>query len=43
MIQIKSYSIISDEIGKFRRPNLFSIPVKNSQNLDFSASQNCNL
>ena len=24
-----SGSIMTDEIGKFRRPNLFSIPVKN--------------
>ena len=35
MVQVKSYSIMTDEIGKFRRPNLFSIPVKNIQNLDF--------
>ena len=26
---------MTDEIGKFRRPNLFSIPVKNIQNLGF--------
>ena len=38
MVQVKSYSIITDEIGKFRRPNLFSIPVENSQDLDFCAA-----
>ena len=34
---------MTDEIGKFFRPNLFSIPVKNTQTLGFWASQNCNL
>ena len=27
-----------NEIGKFHRPNLFSIPIKNPQNLDFHKS-----
>ena len=35
MVQAKSYSIITDEIGKCRRPNLFSIPVENTQNWIF--------
>ena len=35
MVQVKSYSMITDEIGKFCRPNLFSVPVKNIENLDF--------
>ena len=29
-----------DNIGRFHRPNLFSILVKNTQNLDFVARQN---
>ena len=29
---------MTDEIGKFCRPNLLSILVKNTQNLDFCAT-----
>ena len=29
---------MTDEIGKFCRPDLFSIPVKNTQNLGFWAA-----
>ena len=29
-----------DNIGRFHRPNLFSILVKNTQNLDFVTRQN---
>ena len=35
MVQAKSYPIMTVEIGKFRCPNLFLIPVKNTQNLGF--------
>ena len=35
MVQAKSYPIMTVEIGKFRCPNLFSISVKNTQNLIF--------
>ena len=33
MVKAESYSIMTDEIGKFCMPNLFSIPFKNTQNL----------
>ena len=42
MFYTVSYFIITDEIGRFPRPNLFSISVKNIKNLDFLALQNCN-
>ena len=35
MVQAKTYPIMTVEIGKFRCPNLFSISVKNTQNLGF--------
>ena len=38
----KSYFMI-DEIGRFCRLGLFSIPVKNIKILGFWASQNCNI
>ena len=31
---------MTDEMGKFRRPKLFSILVENTQNLDFCEAQN---
>ena len=32
---IGNFVDLTDEIGKFCRPNLFSVPVKNIENLDF--------
>ena len=35
MVKAESYSVMIDEVGNFRRLNLSSIPVKNTQNLGF--------
>ena len=39
MVYAESYSIMTDEIDKFCRHNLFSILVKNTSNSDFQASK----